>query len=71
VKLDAPNTSVFPVPIRVVGSENELSPTHHSLVTDVEKLNVPGLQLIDTFPLNATVGILVIDGRETFEGGGF
>jgi hypothetical protein len=55
----------------VVGSKNELSPTHHSLVTEVEKLNVPGLQVIETFPLNATVGILVIVGRETFDGGGF
>ena len=62
---------MFPVPIRVVGSKNELSPTHHSLVTEVEKLNVPGLQVIETFPLNATVGTLVTVGRETFDGGGF
>jgi hypothetical protein len=41
------------------------------LLTEVEKLNVPGLQATETFPLKATVGMLEIDGREMLDGGGF
>ena len=71
VKLEAPNVSVLPVPIREVGSENELSPTHHSLVTELEYENTAGEQLMTTFPLIAADGIFVITGLVEFDGGGF
>jgi hypothetical protein len=70
VKLVAPKVRVFPVPIRVVGSEKELSPIHHSLLTELKELNVPGLHEMLRFPLKATDGIFEITGREILDGGG-
>jgi len=70
VKLVAPKVRVFPVPIRVVGSEKELSPIHHSLLTELKELNVPGLHEMLTFPLMAADGIFEITGRERLDGGG-